>query len=115
MFFSVHNTKRFDRTDKYGALESFHTTWACAMKSSKSFELRLLTILARCSDPGFVNESKCSSSDPQMISDVLRLHCSCQESQGLATSLPNGESEGGRGWRMYSHVQPGAMSGYDII
>lgn len=37
MFFSVHNTKRFDRTDK------------------------LLTIMARCSDPSFVNQSSCSS------------------------------------------------------
>ena len=37
MFFSVHNTKRFDRTDK------------------------LLTILARCSDPSFVNQSRCST------------------------------------------------------
>ncbi|CAJ1397697.1 unnamed protein product [Effrenium voratum] len=38
MFFSVHNTKRFDRTDK------------------------LLTILSRCSDPSFVlNRSRCST------------------------------------------------------
>lgn len=38
MFFSVHNTKRFDRTDK------------------------LLTIFARCTDPNFVNQSSCSTS-----------------------------------------------------